>query len=160
MSNAIQLRGAYERYEDLVAPGQTITPGMIVEVAGDGVSAVASVATLAEKAFAVEDALQGKPIYSAAEAAAISAAKGTTEVSGDYTENELCQYNIQKPGNRVYAWIVDANTQLLARGTTLGTSNTAGCLQEHNIAGEVLAVLGESTNVVANIPTRAAVRIL
>ena len=156
--NSIQLRGDFERYEGLVAATKTITPGMLVEVSATGVAPVGS-AKVVEKAFAVEDALQGKPIFSAAEAAAREASHGTKEVSGDYAAGDLIQYNIQQPGNRVYAWVVGTGTETLAVGQLLGPSTTEGVLGKNDTAGQTIAVITEAVDVTTT-PSRVPVRII
>lgn len=86
--NTIQVRGDYERYEALA--GAAITPGMLVALnSASKVVVHPTAGGAAEKAFAVEDALQGSTIADA------------------YAADDLVQYNIQKSGNIVQALIND-----------------------------------------------------
>lgn len=139
MSNAIQLRGDYERYEAEVAATQSVTPGMVVEEVAAGLQPVAS-DKVVEKAFAVENALAGGDITDAV------------------TAGNVAQYNIQQAGNRVYAWIVNGSTATVAKNTLLSPSTTAGVLAAGG--NNPIAVLAEAVACVENVSRRCIVRVL
>lgn len=108
----IQVRGDFERYEALTSAN--VYPGEIVELASGGTIAPCNnEGTFCEKAFAVEDALQGD---------------GVTDViaSGD-----LCQFNIQEPGNIVQGRVQDG--QNITKGDVL-YCGTAGRLRKVSTA--------------------------
>lgn len=139
MSNTIQLRGDYERYEDVVATGQTLVPGQLVEVDANGLSAVSADAAV-EKAFVVENALAGG------------------DITDTITEDNVAQYNIQKKGNRVYAWFVNAGTATIDRGTLVGPSTIPGVLD--TASANPIASLDEEVEATAGTPLRVKIRIL
>lgn len=139
MSNTIQLRGDFERYEEVVAEGQSIVPGMLVEDVAAGITAVAS-DKVVEKAFAIENALAGG------------------DISDAIAAGNVVQMNIQKPGNMVQAWIVNGSTATVAKNTLLSPSTTAGVLAASG--DNPIAVLAEATDCVENVSKRCVVRVL
>ncbi len=82
----IVVKGTGVRFEAIA--NAAITPGHLVELMTTGkVRKHATAAGFAEKAFAVEDDLQGNTI------------------SDDYSTSGLVQYNIMRPGDEVYAFL-------------------------------------------------------
>jgi len=141
MPNMIHLRGDFERYEGLVAAGQTVEPGMLVKVDANGVAGN-NLAETCEKAFAQENSLAGGGI-------------GTS-----YAEGSLCQYNVEQSGNLVQAWVISNATETLAVGQKLIPTTTAGVLGKGTTAGLVVGVIAEPVAVVENVVKRAVVRIV
>lgn len=87
-SRTIQIRGDFQRYEALTSAN--VYPGEIVELASGGtVAPCNNEGTFCEKAFAVEDALQGN------------------DVTDVIASGNLCQFNVQEPGNIVQARVQD-----------------------------------------------------
>lgn len=96
-----------------------ITPGHLVEVMSTGkLRKHATAAGTAQKAFAVEDDLQGKVI------------------SDDYAAASIVQYNVMQPGDEVYALIKDGETIVIGDYLESGGDGT---LQKQSVtsAGEV-----------------------
>ena len=109
--NTIVLQGTGRRFEAVVTTGQTITPGMLVKLQSDGTVRTHSAAgQVAERAFAVEDDLQGKVITDA------------------YASASLCQYEILNSGDVAYLPI--ANGEDIAVGDFL-QSDGAGKLDKY-----------------------------
>lgn len=107
-TNTIQARGDYERYE-AIADG-AVTPGNLVEYTSAGkVKNQTNAALLCEAAIAVENGLYGK------------------ELTVDYADEDLVQYNIQRSGNIVYVHVADG--QDIAIGDLL-VSNGDGKVKE------------------------------
>lgn len=112
----IQLKGEGVFEEGRAAA--IITPGMLVTLNSSGnVIPHATAGGRAEKAFALEDALQGRGI------------------DDNYAVNELVAYAIQSPGDVVFAWLAAGETA--APGSLL-SSNGDGTLQV--VAGTETAV--------------------
>jgi hypothetical protein len=87
MSNQIHLTGEYFRREEDTAAA-TIKPGYLLEKTSAGkVQAHSMEGGWAERAFAIEDALQGD----------------TT--SDSYSADDEVSYNLEQPGNVVQAWL-------------------------------------------------------
>ena len=96
--NTITIKGQGVRNERIA--NATIKPGALVELMSTGkVRAHATAGGNAQKAFAVEDDLQGKGI------------------GDNYAADSRVQYNIFAPGDQVYAWL--ANAQNVAVGVFL-----------------------------------------
>lgn len=106
----IVIKGHGTRYEAVASAA--ITPGHLVELASTGkVEVHNSAGANVEKAFAVEDDLQGRVIDTA------------------YSANELVQYNVMKPGEAVNAIL--ANGQNAAIGSFLESAGD-GTLNVHS----------------------------
>lgn len=85
--NRILLIGDQSRHEEAVAAA-AIKPGHLIKLTTAGEVVVhATAGGHAEKAFALEDALQGKTI------------------DQDYAHEDLVSYALCKPGDVVYAWL-------------------------------------------------------
>lgn len=96
--------------EELVAVA-AITPGMLVEItSADKVQKHSSAGQSASPMFAVEDELQGD------------------EIGTDYDANALCQFNVFRSGDQVYAILHDG--QNVAIGDKLESAGN-GKLQKH-----------------------------
>lgn len=97
--NTIKLK----KYTDIINEydaGETITPGMLVELASDGdVDVQDTAGGVCSKMFALEDELQGKTI------------------DDDYDADEPVQCWVATPGEEVYAWL--ANGEDVAIGEIL-----------------------------------------
>ena len=105
----ITLKGRGVRNEAVA--NEIITPGMLVELMSTGkVRKHAAAGAYAEKAFAVEDELQGK------------------EIGDTYAAAALVQYEIFKPGDEVFSLL--ANGENVAIGDKLD-SNGDGQLRKH-----------------------------
>ena len=146
MANQIQLAGNFRR-EEAVAAG-TITPGMLVAVDSAGkVAAHAVQGGYAERAFAVEDALQGHT------------------VSDDYSADDVVSYNLAAPGSEVNALI--AGGEDIAIGDQL-VSGGDGCLIEsgsgssETVVRQILAIAmaAVSSDSSDGVNTLAKVRIV
>jgi len=109
--NRIVLQGTGRRFEANVTSGQTITPGMLVKLTSNStVRPHNSAGQVAERAFAVEDDLQGKVI------------------TDNYTTGVLCQYEVLNSGDVAYLPI--ANGENIAVGDFL-VSDGAGKLDKY-----------------------------
>ena len=83
----IHLRGPYAVHEEARAGG-AVRPGDLIDVASTGkVIKHPTAGGWAEKAFALEDALQGR------------------DIDTNYAADELVSFTICKPGDIVYAWL-------------------------------------------------------
>ena len=96
------------RHEEGVA-GATITPGMLIDTGAAGTLAPhASAGGVAEKAFAIEDALQGKTI------------------NDNYASGSRVSYVLAAPGDVVYGWLASGEKTTTA---SFLTSNGDGTLK-------------------------------
>lgn len=124
--NQIQLSGDYIR-EEALASG-TVSPGMLLELTSataDTVKAHATQGGEHERAFAVEDSLQGN------------------EITDDYANGALVQYNIVQPGARVQALLkagesVTKGDTLISGGDGTLIGDTGSPVQKTAIALETL----------------------
>lgn len=111
MPNMIHLIGDFRR-EEALASG-TVKPGHLLEITSATVDTVKAHATQgghAERAFAVEDALQGN------------------EITDDYASGARVEYNVEDPGAVVQAIILAGED--IAKGDKL-ISNGDGTLIEN-----------------------------
>jgi hypothetical protein len=129
------------RHEEGVAGG-TITPGQLIELNSSGNYVVhSSSGGYAEKAFAIEDALQARTL------------------DDDYAADERVSFVLAQPSDVVYAWLADGET--VDSGTFL-ESNGNGDLKEHS-SGAVVAVALEAVDLSASSNTthgRLRIRVL
>lgn len=146
MSNTIKLKGC-GRYEEAFA-NAALTPGHLIEVMSTGkVRKHATEGGYAERAFALEDALQGKTIDDA------------------YAADDKVGYTLACPGDEVFAYI--AAGENVAVGDRL-ISNGDGTLQKETGAGsgvtvkQVIATARQAINLTGGgaVATRIAVRVL
>lgn len=137
----IHLRGPHAVHEEARAGG-AIRPGDLIDVNSSGkVVKHPTAGGWAEKAFALEDALQGRSI------------------DDNYAADELVSFTICKPGDIVYAWLSGGEV------TTLDdflTSNGDGALKvasstDQRIAKVLEAVDASDSN---DVDERIRVRIL
>jgi hypothetical protein len=146
MANRIHLIGE-ARQEEARAAG-TITPGMLVLRGSAGTLVAHSAeAGYAERAFAIEDALQGRPI------------------STNYTSGELVLYNLELPGNVVNALLKAGNNYLVGDqlvsagdGTLIVLAQISSGVTVKQVIGVVETALDLSASGAVN--TRTPVRIL
>ena len=146
MPNRIQLKG-YGRQEEAVAAG-TITPGDLLEVDNAGKVVVHnSEGAVCERAFALEDALQGRTI------------------STNYTSGEVVTMLLAAPGDEVYAFIKAGSN--VAIGTILISAGDGTLIPEANAASATVvaqrvAVAMAALDLSASgaVDTRVAVRVL
>ena len=90
-NNTVVLKGTGVRFEALANAG--ITPGHMVEVISTGkIQVHATAGGSAEKAFAIEDDLQGNDIADA------------------YAAGDIVQYNVMAPGDVVYGLLANGET--------------------------------------------------
>jgi hypothetical protein len=149
-ANQIQLSGQFVREEDVAS--ETIKPGHLVEVhtsTGRKLRKHATAKGFAERAFAVEDPLQGKT-------AASGQARGIDDA---YVATEIVQYNISSPGARVSAWLKAGEN--VAIGDKLVSAGD-GTLQETSSGDlDVVAIADEALDLSASgaVATRIDVRI-
>lgn len=107
-NNTITLKGTGIRSEALAVAA--ITPGHLVELtSADKIQKHSGAGLAAERAFAVEDDLQGN------------------DIDDDYSAGAIAQYNIYRPGDEVYALL--ANGESVAIGDKL-ESNGDGTLRK------------------------------
>lgn len=147
----IALKGAGVRSEALANAG--ITPGMLVELLSTGKIQKHGTAggSGVEKAFALEDELQGK------------------EITDAYTTNTLVQYAIFSPGDVVNALLADGEnaaigSKLESNGDgklrVVDADTSAGTIKVQSIVGVALEAV-DMTGSAGEDPTgRIAVRIL
>jgi len=134
------LLGEFRREESVAAA--TIEPGMLLELtSADKVQAHSVSGGTAERAFAVEDALQGKSI------------------EDDYDADDIVSYNLVMPGSVVFA--------ILKKGENVDvgdflSSDGAGRLIEYTAGSERLAVAIEAKDLSGEtaVDTRIPVRVL
>jgi len=140
VSHRIQLIGEGKHEEGRA--NAAITPGHLVQLMSTGKwRANASSAVACQKAFALEDALQGRTIDTA------------------YAENELVAIGIQGPGDVVLAW-ADSGENIVVGDLLESAGN--GNLQKYTTAGAAIAVALEAMdlNDTGDVTTRFRVRIL
>lgn len=148
MSNTIQLIGEF-RHEEALASG-TVKPGMLVErtsATQDTVKAHATEGGVAERAFAVEDALRGKTVNDA------------------YSDGNLVMYHLVEPGAVVQALIkagedVTKDDQLVSAGD--GTLIKSADVSSGTTVAQVVAIADESIDLSESgaVDTLSAVRVL
>jgi hypothetical protein len=127
------------RHEEATAGG-AITPGMLLKVNSVGqVIAHDGAAGVAEKAFALEDALQGRTINTA------------------YAQNELVGFVLASPGDVVYAFL--GGGENVNPGATLN-SNGDGTLQAGTTNAIAIALEAVNASDSNNVNERIRVRIL
>lgn len=114
------------RTEEAIAAG-TITPGMLIMLQSTGkVVAHNDLGGIAERAFATEDALQGRTI------------------DDDYAATERVNFALCKPGDVVYAWLAGGyisaiGDHLVSNGDgTLSPAGSGGYAQIVAVALEVV----------------------
>lgn len=147
-NNTIVLKGHGARNEAVA--NAAITPGHLVELMSTGkVRAHAGAGLSAEKAFAVEDDLQGKDIADA------------------YSTSDNVQYNIMLPGDEVYALLADGETAVIGSklesagdGTlrVVDTDSSAATIEVGSIVGVAVEAVDLSNSAVAT--GRITVRIM
>lgn len=129
------------RHEEALAGG-AITPGHLIALASTGKVVVHPTAGgAAERAFALEDALQGRSISTA------------------YSADELVSFAICEPGDVVYAFLVNGENASI--GSKL-SSNGDGTLQVAAGVEIVVAISLEALNLSdsEHAPARLKVRIV
>lgn len=140
MSNTIKLK----KYVDVIneyEAGDTIIPGQLVQVVSDGtVQPHGTAGGVAEKAFALEDELQGKGIDDA------------------YAIGDRVQVWNTRPGDEVYAFLKEASS--ITVGEFLESAGD-GSLQKYGTATAVgtLFPIAVSLDTVATAPANARIRI-
>lgn len=140
MSNTIKLK----KYVDVIneyEAGDTIIPGQLVQLVSDGTVQVHGTAGgVAEKAFALEDELQGKGIDDA------------------YAEGDRVQVMYARPGDEVYAFLKEGSS--ITVGEFLESAGD-GSLQKYGTATavETLFPIAVSLDTVATAPANARIRI-
>lgn len=140
MSNTIKLK----KYVDVIneyEAGNTIIPGQLVQVVSDGtVQPHGTAGGVAEKAFALEDELQGKGIDDA------------------YAEGDRVQVMYARPGDEVYAFLKEGSS--ITVGEFLESAGD-GSLQKYGTATavETLFPIAVSLDTVATAPANARIRI-
>lgn len=142
----IQLRGDFTREEGVASA--TIKPGYLVEVhssSGRKLRPHATAKGFAERAFAVEDPLQGKTATDVQ----------SRSIDDDYASTETVPYHIQEPGNLVYAWLKDGEN--VAIGDKLESAGD-GTLQKVSGSAdlEVVGIAEEALDLSASSNTAAA----
>lgn len=129
MSNQIHLTGEYFRREEDTAAA-TVKPGYLLEKTDEGkVKAHSTEGGWAERAFAVEDALQGD----------------TTADS--YSADDVVSYNLEQPGNVVQAWLkagedVSSGDALISAGD--GTLIADGSESSETTVRQIIAYAEEA----------------
>lgn len=144
--NTIHLKGDFRR-EEAVAAG-TVKPGMLLALTSlSKVQAHGVEGGAAERAFAVEDALQGKTI------------------SNSYAATDLVSYNLMTPGSEVNALIKAGED--IAVGTFLVSAGDGTLIAEASVASgttvvQRIAVAVEAIDLTGSgdVDTLAAVRLL
>lgn len=135
MSNRIHLKGIASRQEEALAHA-AITPGDLIALNAAGkVLRHATAGGVAERAFALEDALQGRGI-------------GT-----DYAADDVVTYILAVPGDEVLARI--AADETIVKGDKLSSAGN-GLLVKQAAAAVTVAIAMAATDVatVARIPVR------
>jgi len=146
MSNRIQLKG-FGRQEEAVAAG-TITPGNLLEVDSAGKVVVHNTEGAAsERAFALEDALQGN------------------NQDQDYSSGDVVTYLLATPGDEVSAFIKAGGT--IAIGDILISAGDGTLIKEGDAASgttvvQRIAVALEAVDLSTSgaVATRIPVRVL
>lgn len=148
MPNTIQLNGEF-RHEEGIASG-TVSPGMLLERTSATTHTVKAHATeggYAERAFAVEDALQGNT------------------VDDDYADGDLVSYHLAVPGAEVQALIkagsvVSVGEQLISGGD--GTLIPNGDESSGTTVKQIIAVATEAIDLSdsGDVDTLSPVRVL
>ena len=144
--NRIMLAGDFRRDERIA--NAAITPGHLVELMTTGkVRVHATEAGYAERAWAVEDALQGNAIDDA------------------YAAADLVSINLVQPGAEVYAYLkagedVDIGDKLISGGD--GTLIANGSETSGTTVEQILAVALEAEDLTGSgaVATRIQVRVL
>ena len=140
MSNTIKLK----KYVDVIneyEAGDTIIPGQLVQLVSDGtVQPHGTAGGVAEKAFALEDELQGKGIDDA------------------YAEGDRVQVMYARPGDEVYAFLKEASS--ITVGEFLESAGD-GSLQKYGTATavETLFPIAVSLDTVATAPANARIKV-
>lgn len=130
------------RYEEAIAAG-AIMPGHLVKLDSDGKVAVhGSAAGVAERMFAVEDALQGNSIDDA------------------YAADDRVALVIARPGDVIYAWLDAGADGTVAVGDPL-TSSGNGLLKK-GVATNIVAIALQALdlNDTGDVDTRIKVRVI
>ncbi len=146
MANQIMLKGDFRRDEALA--GAAISPGDLVELNSAGKVIVhATEGGYAERAFAIEDALQGK------------------DLTTNYAEGDLVQYNIVEVGAEVQAFLfagedVAIGEKLISNGdgTLVANGSEASGITVNQIVAVAMEALDLSASGAAD--TRIDVRVL
>ncbi len=140
MSNTIKLK----KYVDVIneyEAGDIIIPGQLVQVVSDGtVQPHGTAGGVAEKAFALEDELQGKGIDDA------------------YAIGDRVQVMYARPGDEVHAFLKEGGS--ITVGEFLESAGD-GSLQKYGTvtATETLMAIGVSLDTVVTAPAKARIRI-
>lgn len=145
-ANQIQLKGGFWR--DELRAAAALTPGHLIErTAADKVQVHATEGGFAERAFAVEDALQGKTIDDA------------------YALDDLVSYNLVKPGSEVQAWLKAGEN--VAIGAKLVSAGDGTLIAEGSVASgvtvkQVIGIATEALDLSASgaVDTRIDIRVL
>lgn len=145
--NRIYFKGSLGRQEEALA-ASTVTPGMLVELNADGKIAPHSVeGGVAERAYAIEDALQGGSI------------------DKNYLADEILTYILPLPGDVVQAWLaagenVEKGDHLISKGD--GTLQAVASAGSGVTSAVVVAVAEEALDLSGSgaVAGRIAVRVL
>jgi len=142
--NRIHLRGPYAQFEEALASG-TVKPGHLLELtdaSADTVKAHATAGGFSERAFALEDALQGN------------------DVDDDYSAADRVQYVLAQPGDIVFAWIVAGED--ISKGDQLISSGDGTLKETTGTPSQIIAVALEDLDLSASgaVNTRLACRVL
>jgi hypothetical protein len=143
---SIHLKGAYSREEAIAA--DTVKPGYLIELTSAGtVQAHSEEGGVAERAFAVEDTVQGN------------------DVDDSYSAADRVQYNIENRGNEVFAYIkagedIDIGDKLVSAGD--GTLIEAAPASSGALDNDYIAVALEALDLTGSgaVATRLKIRIL
>jgi hypothetical protein len=157
MSNTIALTGEFQYKEGLA--GGTITPGHLIEVYDDsGTKKLRVHATeggLAERAFAIEDPLQGQTALS----------PESRTIDTNYVDTEQARYVLAAPGSVVQAWLeagenVTQGDKLISSGSW--TLIADGCEASGTTVRQVIGVAEETLDLSASgaVDTRIDIRVL
>jgi hypothetical protein len=148
MDNQIQIKGGF-RHEEGLASG-TVAPGMLLEItsaAADTVRAHATEGGYAERAFAVEDALQGNTI------------------EDDYSAADLVSYHLVEPGAVVQA-LIEAGANI-AKGDKLISAGNGNLIENGTEATattvvQIIAIAMDACDLTATgaVDTLCKVRVL
>ena len=137
----------YSGIRNEATAAEAITPGQMVELTSAGkVQKQSTAGGFAEKAFALEDELQGK------------------EIGDAYASASIVQYGIFNSGDEVYAWLKDGETIVIGDKLTPDgtgqlqklTADSSGVVVEEHPVAIALEALDLSNSAVAagRIPIR------
>lgn len=144
-ANQIQLKGGFQRDEK--EADATITPGHLIEQTTTGVKVHATEGGYSERAFAVEDALQGNLI------------------SDDYSSGDLVSYNLVEPGGEVQAWLKAGQNVVIGDDLISAGDGTLIENGEEDSSTTVRQIIGQAQEAVdlsgsGAVATRIDIRVL